>query len=174
MNSFPEPNNAGDLSSVDETLQLIAHAPVPEGLAERVRASLDARLAAGPRKGLVLLWPKALKPGSNWMRSAAAAAIVFVVAGGGWGVYSRVQPGPAAKVAVPPPHVAVPGGFSNAGAMRTPQTLNGPVLSHPVAQPHTANPAVKTSTQTAQKLARHAKSGLAIKAGDQPAAPAAK
>jgi hypothetical protein len=62
------------------------------------------------------------------MRSAAAAAIVFVVVGGGWGVYSRVQQPQAAKVITMPARVAAPGGFSNAGAMRTPNTLNGPVV----------------------------------------------
>jgi len=170
MNSFPEPHDTGDLASLDETLRLIAHAPVPEGLAERVQAGLDASLAAGPRRGRVLAWPKALKPGSNWMRAAAAAAIVFVVAGGGWGVYSHVQPRPAARSVVPLPHGSAPGGFSNAGAMRTPQTLNGPVLTHTGAQPQ-ANPAVKSP---AQKHARHAKPGSANKAAPQPTTPVAK
>ena len=36
------------------------------------------------------------------MRGAAAAAIVFVVAGGGWGIYTRVQPSQPAKVMVMP------------------------------------------------------------------------
>jgi hypothetical protein len=62
------------------------------------------------------------------MRGAAAAAIVFVVAGGGWGIYSRVQPTPSARVIVMPVRTGVAGGFSNAGAMRTPQTLKGPVV----------------------------------------------
>jgi hypothetical protein len=64
------------------------------------------------------------------MRSAAAAAIVFVVAGGGWGIYSRVQKPQSATVIVMP-HPGAPGGFSNAGAMHTPKTLNGPVVAHP-------------------------------------------
>jgi hypothetical protein len=77
------------------------------------------------------------------MRSAAAAAIVFVVAGGGWGVYSHVQQ-PQAKVIVMPMHVSIQGGFSSAGAMRTPNTLNGPVIAHPVAAPlKMAKPVVK-------------------------------
>jgi hypothetical protein len=46
---------------------------------------------------------------------------------GGWGVYSRVQPAQSPKVIAMPQRVNTPGGFSNAGAMRTPQTLNGPV-----------------------------------------------
>jgi hypothetical protein len=63
---------------------------------------------------------------SNWVRAAAAAAIVFVVVGGGWGVYSRVQPGPAGKVIVMPQRMPSSGGFSGAGAIRTPQTIPGP------------------------------------------------
>ena len=69
---------------------------------------------------------------STAARAAAAAAIVFVVAGGGWGVYSRVQPAQSPKVIAMPQRVNTPGGFSNAGAMRTPQTLNGPILAHPL------------------------------------------
>ena len=92
---------------------------------------MHTALLTSPRRGRVLLWPAALRMDSNWMRSAAAAAIVFVVAGGGWGIYSWVQPQPA-RVIAQPPHVAAPGGFSSAGAMRTPNTLNGPVLAHPV------------------------------------------
>ena len=71
-------------------------------------------------------------PSSRAERAAAAAAIVFVVVGGGWGVYSRVQPPAQSKVIVMPQRVNGAGGFSSAGAMRTPQTLNGPVLAHPV------------------------------------------
>ena len=68
------------------------------------------------------------------MRTAAAAAIVFVVAGGGWGVYTHVQnvqQSQPAKVIVVPRGLQ-PGGFSGAGAMRTPQTLPGPTVTLPV------------------------------------------
>jgi hypothetical protein len=82
------------------------------------------------------------------MRGAAAAAIVFVVAGGGWGIYSRVQPSPAAKVIVMPARSGAASGFSNAGAMRTPQTLNGPVLTHPAT---TQTPKVKPTAQAGLK-----------------------
>jgi hypothetical protein len=68
---------------------------------------------------------------STWARTAAAAAIVFVVAGGGWAVYSRVQPAePSRAIALPP--VAAHGGFSSANAIRTPRTLNGTALAHPL------------------------------------------
>jgi hypothetical protein len=116
---------------VEATLRLIARLPAPAGLEDRVEAALRSR----PRTASVLSWPIAVEPGSNWMRAAAAAAIVFVVAGGGWGIYSHVQQPQAARVIVMPQHLAAPGGFSSAGAMRTPQTLNGPVLAKPVAAP---------------------------------------
>lgn len=115
--------------AAEETLRLIASLPAPEGLEERVRVGLRAE----PRRARVLHWPVAL-PGSgmaaSWVRGAAAAAIVLVVAGGGWGIYTRVQTGPADKVIAMP---AQGGGFGSAGAMRTPDTLSGPML-HPATQ----------------------------------------
>lgn len=116
----------------EETLRLIAHLPAPEGLAERVQAALRASALAGARGSRLLAWPAGLRPGSEWMRSAAAAAIVFVVVGGGWGVYSRVQQQQPSRVITMPPRVVAPGGFSGANAMRTPNTLHGPVLARPV------------------------------------------
>ncbi len=174
MNPFPHDSVFGEPTSFEETLRLIAHAPVPEGLAERVQSGLDAHLKAAPRVGRLLTWPAALCLSSNWMRTAAAAAIVCMVVGGGWGVVSRVRPGSAARVAAPLPHVAAPGGFSNLGAMRTPQTLNGPVLTHSVPQSQPANPTAKPTLQSAPKQPRHAKPGSANKAALQPATPAAK
>jgi hypothetical protein len=105
----------------EATLHLVTHAPVPEGLQERVQAALES----APRRGRLLEWPGA----AGWLRSAAAAAIVFVVAGGGWGVYRHAQLHQPAKVtATPAPQVSAPtsGGFSSAGAIRTPQTVKGP------------------------------------------------
>jgi hypothetical protein len=66
------------------------------------------------------------------MRSAAAAAIVFVIAGGGWGVYTRVEQNQPANVIVMPARMPAPGGFGGAGAIRTPQTLPGPKAPQPV------------------------------------------
>jgi hypothetical protein len=132
-------HNPIELGVAEETLRLIAHLPVPQGLEDRVHAAL----LSSPRRGRVLSWPAMPRLESNWMRSAAAAAIVFVVAGGGWGIYSHVQQ-PQAKVIVMPMHVAPQGGFSSAGAMRTPNTLNGPVLAHHVPAPlKLAKPVVK-------------------------------
>ncbi len=125
-----------DLSqSGEDTLRLIASLPAPEGLADRVQDGLRH----APPTARVLDWRGPLRPSGGWMQStmargAAAAAIVCVVAGGGWRIYSHVQPVPAAKVLAMPPRVApAGGGFSPAGAKRVPQTLDGPVLTHPVA-----------------------------------------
>lgn len=124
-------------SPAEETLRLIASLPAPTGLEERVQTALDA----APRRGRILAWPRTLRPESGWMRSAAAAAIVFVVAGGGWGVYTRVEQNQPAKVIVMPARMPAQGGFGGAGAIRTPQTLPGPKAPQPVkvipAQPRT-------------------------------------
>jgi hypothetical protein len=105
------------------------------------------------------------------MRSAAAAAIVFVVAGGGWGIYSRVQPPHSAKVIVTPKGPA-PGEFTNSGAMRTPKTLNGPIVSTPAAvQPAPAKVPLKAAAKP--KPPQAAKLGTANKSAVQPA-PTAK
>ncbi len=134
MNSnLHNPKASGSISSsAEETLRLIASLPAPAGLEDRVHAALRST----PRSGRVLAWPKPLNPQSDWMRTAAAAAIVFVVAGGGWGVYTHVQKGqqgqPIKVIAMP--HGLQPGGFSGAGAMRTPQTLPGPTVILPVKQ----------------------------------------
>jgi hypothetical protein len=114
-----------------------------------------------------------LKPQSDWLRTAAAAAIVFVVAGGGWGVYTHVQnaqQGQPAKVIVMP-RVLQPGGFSGAGAMRTPQTLPGPTAILPVKQqPAPAKGTKKAAAQPAQTKAGSAQSAPAAKPATEPAA----
>lgn len=134
----PPAKRDGAPAVLDETLRLISHAPVPAGLTERVHAAL---LEAAPRKAAparVLAWPVASRSpatwtGSGWMRAVAAAAIVFVVAGGGWGVYQRVERPTAKVVVMPVAQPAAGGGFSSAGAIRTPQTVTGPVLAQPAA-----------------------------------------
>jgi hypothetical protein len=155
-----------------ETLRLIARLPTPEGLEDRVHATLGST----SRQGRVLSWP-APRADSNWMRTAAAAAaIVAVVAGGGWGVYSRVERGQPAKALVLPPRVTVSGGFSSAGAMRTPQTLNGPVVARPVSAAPAAKAKVlkKLKPRSAAAGARAEHAVASRKGGAQPAATAAK
>ena len=161
------PVAAGELSPAEATLRLIAGLPAPEGLEERVRA----RLAAAPRGSRILSWPGALGLDSGWMRSAAAAAIVCVVAGGGWAVYSRVEHPQPARVIVLAPRGPAQGGFSSAGAVRTPQTLNGPVVAHPApARPVES----KVPAKTAQKPLHRAPPAAAGKASGQAATPPAK
>jgi hypothetical protein len=121
--------------AADITLRLIASLPAPEGLAERVQAGLQAQPHSGPRRARIVPWPTAVGMRSTMARGAAAAAIVMVVVGGGWRIYSRIQPAPAARVIVMPPRMGPSGGFATGGAMRTPQTLNGPKLKHPAASP---------------------------------------
>jgi hypothetical protein len=132
MNSTPNSDSGRDCG--EDTLRLIASLPAPAGLEERVHKALGA----APRShvlgsGRVLAWPARFRTRiasgtaleNNWMRAVAAAAIVFVVVGGGWGVYSRVQPGPAGKVIVMPQLVPSSGGGIS-GAIRTPLTIPGP------------------------------------------------
>lgn len=159
----PNPHNSVDLksSSADETLRLIARQPAPDGLEDRIHAALRAVADQGPqrqaliressRRSRVLAWPSASHRQSGWMRTAAAAAIVFVVVGGGWGVYSRVQHGQPARIIIMPPHMPVAGGFSSAGAMRTPETVPGPMLTQP-AKPQVAQP------EETKKPVKHARS----------------
>jgi hypothetical protein len=81
---------AAAADAAEATLRLIARLPAPDGLEDRVMAGLKT----APRTARVLVWPSLFQPTTGWMRGAAAAAIVFVVAGGGWGIYSYVQPVP--------------------------------------------------------------------------------
>jgi hypothetical protein len=165
MNSFRDNSMGGRGGSggFEESLRVIARLPAPEGLEERVIAGVRA----GSRGARVLHFPEALRPGGNWMRGAAAAAIVLVVAGGGWGIYSRVQRPQAAKVITMPVRGTAPGGFSNAGAMRTPNTLNGPVIPMPVAAKQAQSGA---AVQAAKKVNRGVASTGANKAAVQPVA----
>lgn len=170
MNSSAQKSFAGNSGGFEDTLRLIASLPAPEGLVERVEAGLRTNRNANSSKGRILSWPTMPRLSSNWMRSAAAAAIVCVVVGGGWGVYSRVKPAQQGKVLVMP-RAGVSNGFSNAGAMRTPQTLNGPVVTH------TAVKAVAPGTPAVVrhgKLAATGKAAPIAKAAPQAVAPAVK
>jgi hypothetical protein len=171
----------GTPSPAEETLRLLARLSPPEGLEERVQAGLRAK-GTVPGWARILQWPVALRLDNAWMQSslariAAAAAIAAVVVGGGWGVISRVQPAQPARAIAIPPRVSSQGGFSSAGAMRTPQTLNGPIVEVPsVAHPAAAAPtaAKAAGNAAAQTPVRHGKSMAAHKSVAQPAAPPAK
>jgi len=127
--------NDSERSEAEQTLRLIARVSAPAGLEDRVHA----KLLAAPRPARVLRWPVASQSGA-WQRGIAAAAVVLIVAGGSWGVYSRVAPGQPAK-GLSGPRIAGPGEFSQGGAVRRPQTLQGPVVTpkqsatHPLATP---------------------------------------
>ncbi len=158
----------------EDTLRLIASLPAPEGLEERVEERMHAAFRRAPHAGRVLAWPPALRPESGWMRAAAAAAIVFVVAGGGWGMYSHVEHGQPDKTVVLP-RVPISGGFSSAGAMRTPQSLNGPVVAHPAPErPSPAEAPKKAKAQKAPAAARTAHRTGAGKTAARPMAPQAR
>ncbi|MGA2890229.1 MAG: hypothetical protein ABSE51_19460 [Terracidiphilus sp.] len=180
--NFVHDSGAGEFEA---TLRLIAQLPAPNGLEDRVQAGLHAGTSpasgTASRRGRILAWPVALRLDNNWMRSAAAAAIVSMVVGGGWVVSSRIRPSQSARVINIAPHVAAPGGFSSAGAMRTPQTLNGPIVENPVvahpvaAAPQTTKPSVKPAVRGKQtQLHRAAKPATANTAISQPVASAAK
>lgn len=122
-----------ELSEAEATLRLIAKLPAPDGLAERVQGRLKAAPVSVLETGAqVLQWPVRRSGWTGWARGVAAAAIVCVVAGGAWQISTHIVPGAsgnAVAAPVPVPSRARPaGGFSSAGAMRTPDTLNGPVL----------------------------------------------
>ena len=144
------------VNAAEDTLRLVARLPVPQGLEDRI----DARLRAAPRRAPVLAWRVSLA--GEWMRAAAAAAIVFVVAGGGWGIFLRVHPGQAAP-GISGPSLAVPGGFTEGGAVRRPQTLAGPhvaatpatnTAAKPKARPRSSPTApARGTSQPAGKLA---------------------
>jgi len=180
LNSKSGTGSAIVAGSVEASLRLIARLPAPEGLEDRVIGGLRTV----PRTARILHWPAALGPTGSWMRGAAAAAIVFVVAGGGWGVYTRVQTSQPSRVIVMPPRAGAGGGFSSAGAMRTPQTLNGPVVANPVAaepdkktgnaQSAQVKPLKKAPAQIAPVTSGPVHVARGRNASSQPATPAAK
>ncbi|HEV2484373.1 MAG TPA: hypothetical protein VGT08_02480 [Terracidiphilus sp.] len=172
-NSISDASHEAVSSPAETTLRLIATLPAPDGLEDRVMAGLKA----APRTARVLHWPEMLQPTGSWIRGAAAAAIVFVVTGGGWGIYTRVQP---ARVIAMPPRTGAAGGFSNAGAMRTPQTLNGPVVDQSgevpavSAQPVQVKPVKKAPVRIAPVKHGQAQAVPGKKASAQLAVSAAK
>ncbi len=121
MTNWDEEKMRGtEAGEADATLRLIAKLPAPEGLAERMRDGL--RAGASRQNGRVLAWPVAARERFVWLRGAAAAAIVCVVSGGAWWISANVPAAGGSAVAAPV-RVRSAGGFSNAGAMRTPDTV---------------------------------------------------
>ena len=148
------PQRQGSLDEVDTTLRWLANLPAPEGLEGRVLR----RVAKAPRGGRVIAWPRR-RDSPIWMRNAAAAAIVFVVLGGGFGIYSRVERGAAARGTVAP---AQPGGeFSSAGAVRRPETIPGPLIGSSGKSAAAAKAGARAHTHTTAAAARHGKMAAA-------------
>jgi hypothetical protein len=182
QNSIAGTSGSGEFpgpGEFEETLRLIARLSAPEGLEDRVQAGL--RASPAPSTARILAWPSALRLDtalkSAWLRSAAAAAIVAVVIGGSWGVYLRVQLIQPTRAITVPLHLSTQGGFSSAGARRTPQTLNGPMVEHPAAAlPAPVAPLpVKPADKPVLKTPLHAgKTAPASKAIAQPPALPAK
>ena len=143
-------SSSADAADAERTLRLIATLPAPDGLEERVKAGLHA----APSRGIVVVWPFSAD-GRGWMTGAgvraAAAAIVLVVAGGSWEVYSHIRVASAPTAVVLPQIPAHAGGFSAAGATRKPQTLEGPVVAVPVAA--TQEPIATSAVPVASKHA---------------------
>jgi hypothetical protein len=158
-----------------ETLQLIARLPAPKGLEERIQAGVSANLRATPKTSRILSWPKGFRERGSWRQSAAlravaAAAIVCIVLGGVWGILSLVQVAQPVNAIAQPPHApAAAGGFSSAGAMRLPQTIQGPV----VAQTPAKEAVIKPVPEAAQPLNGN-KSPAKAKGIVSPVIPAAK
>ena len=179
MNSPIEDPRAIDAGrQAEATLRMIAGLPAPGGLEDRVQQALSK----APPTARIVAWPLSSERWSRerWMQSsfargAAAAAIVLAVGGGGWSVYSHVHPAQAPRVIAMPLRVGAPGGFSNAGAMRTPQTLNRPVLAHPTSDAASLNPRRRCpllppangSASRPLKAHRHGKTAAATVAAQQ-------
>jgi hypothetical protein len=163
--TFGSNSNSGDAAARDAevTLRLIANLPAPDGLEDRVLNGLRS----APRSGRILKWP-----GQDWLRTAAAAAIVFVVLGGGWEIYSRVQPGNLVAV---PTHTGTAGGFSNAGAVRVPQTVPPPVAAMPAQpQPSEVKPAKKAHSKVEPGTNQGVKAAVAKNAASKPSVSVAR
>lgn len=156
--SLKEPFSTAGRDFGEETLRLVASLPAPEGLADRIQTGLRT----APRTGAVVPWPTSFRPAAGLMRSAAAAAIVCVVAGGGWRIYSHI-PAATPHALVMPQSPAVSAGFGAANAKHVPETLNGPVLiQHPTAQAEPVKAVVGPQAVPASPLKKKKKAAHAL------------
>jgi len=119
--------NTEKVVAAEEVLRRIATLPAPEGLEERVQARLEKVLRSTPRRSAWRLWmEESLFLYSAPLRAASAVTIAALVLGGGWMVARHTTPvGSAMK----PDSASATGGFSTAGAIRVPQTLQGPAVN---------------------------------------------
>lgn len=135
----PDPQRLIQPGTAEETLRLIANLRAPDDLAVRVQAELlQADLSTPAHAAKLLSWPWALGSSGSVLRGAAAAAIVCVVAGGGWQIYTSIPASVAPRMVQMPGSANGPGGFGAANARRVPETLVGPVITQ--RPPANANP----------------------------------
>lgn len=130
MNSISQNDFDRNAATTDaeQSLRLVASLPAPVGIEERVKCGLkDASSQTA-----VIAWPssRARWAQVSYLRGAAAAAIVLMVAGGGWGVYAHFGQAPLPAGAVVPQRIEG-GGFSSAAARRTPKTVDGSAIAVP-------------------------------------------
>lgn len=123
--------NAGVIDA-ERSLRLIASLPAPVGIEDRLKSGLRGT----PNQTGVIAWPLSSPNRVGWaqvsyLRAAAAAAIVFVVAGVGWEVHARFGPAPAPAAEAVPQRIDGGSGLSPAGAKRTPKTVEGPRIAVP-------------------------------------------
>jgi hypothetical protein len=119
----------------EDTLRILAALPPPEGMVDRVQARLQTAPRFSTRFGGILPWPVSFAPAWGYggmARSAAAAAIVCLVAGGGWQIYSHVQTGPSAQILVMPAPSGPARGFSIGGSVHTPDPVRTPAPARPL------------------------------------------
>jgi hypothetical protein len=149
------------------TLHLLTQVEPPKGLAERVQSRLEDEPRRRTHRGLLHLFDP-LTPWGNWMRGLAAAAIVAILAGGCWEVFSRSHaPAVTPSASLAAPSTTTTGnGFTSAGAVRKPQTLDGP-LARPENDP--AKSAVKAKKNTPkERAARNQSQASAIEPESAP------
>jgi hypothetical protein len=166
--SDPHPHQTGQ-ANPEETLRLLANAPVPEQLAERVHRRLaDERARQSSAAGSFGIW-SLLSPARR-LQYAGAAALVVAVAGSTWAVY-HVPANPVAShtpVTVQPVGQAPSGsGFQTSGAERHPGSPT-PILVPNHTPPH---PKRKTGLALKSKAKPSAK-GAALAAESPAPAPA--
>jgi len=155
--------NAEKVVAAEEVLRRIATLPAPEGLEERVQARLKEVLRSTPRRSAWRLWmEESLFLYSAPLRAAAAIAIAAVVLGGGWMVARHTTPAESANSIKPAPAT---GGFSTAGAIRVPQTLQGPEVNPP--QEAQQNASCAKPTEKAGGKQAKCKTSPAVRIPDQ-------
>jgi len=145
-----------DLSALDEALKALTCQQAPEGLEDRIEARLRQALAA-ERTHTSLLQRLQLKFAelseglqANWMQSNAlrgsmAVLLAALVIGSGYQIANRSNT--AQSPALAPTAPQSNGGFNSAGAVRTPHTIDGPLLPTETPAANAAQPQVASAAK---------------------------